>query len=103
MLSGDDRPNATTLRAETWRVVESFLRLTDREREYTDKMQAGVLEPTLLFSDDLAVAERLNRYPPYSGKSRTRASIVQGPAALRQIPWTTADLQHGDPVGREFL
>jgi len=28
---------------------------------------------------------------------------VQGPAALRQIPWTTADLQHGDPLGREFL
>lgn len=64
MLSGDDRPNATTLRTETWRVVEPFLRLTDREREYTDKIQAGVLEPTLLFSDDLAVAERLNRYPP---------------------------------------
>lgn len=42
MLSGDDRPNATTLRTETWRVVEPFLRLTDREREYTVKIQAGV-------------------------------------------------------------
>lgn len=28
---------------------------------------------------------------------------MQGPAALRQIPWTTADLQHGDPVGCQFF
>jgi hypothetical protein len=78
MLSGDDRPDAATLRHDAWRVVEPFLDLTDTEREYSDKIQIGILESTLLFSDDPGVAERLNRYPPLLWKIKNARSHRRG-------------------------
>lgn len=61
--SGESLPSPSALRAGAWAVVEPLLRLTDREREFTDRLQVGDLRADLLFPDDEETAGRVSRHP----------------------------------------
>ncbi len=63
MLARNDRPSAIQLRADAWSVVGPLLRLTDREREFIDRLHQGELQAELIAPGDEALAERIRRHP----------------------------------------
>jgi predicted nucleotidyltransferase component of viral defense system len=63
MLQNQDRPDPSELLDAAWRVVGPFVELTERERDYTDRLQRGELRPDLIFPDELELADRLGRHP----------------------------------------
>jgi predicted nucleotidyltransferase component of viral defense system len=63
LRGGEALPSPAALRQGAWAVVEPFLRLTDREREFTDRLQVGELRAELLFPDDEQTARRVSRHP----------------------------------------
>lgn len=63
MLSTAERPPADELREGAWRVISPFLSLTEPEREFTDKIGRGELEPELLFPRDPEMISRLRQHP----------------------------------------
>jgi len=63
MLARDDRPSASQLRTEAWSVAGPLLQLTDREREFVDRLQEGQLQAELVAPGDDVLAERIRRHP----------------------------------------
>ena len=70
MLSSNERPTADALRREAWNVVGPFLTLSDPEREFTDRIQYGELEPALLLPGEPALVERIQRHPALLWKAQ---------------------------------
>jgi len=60
---GNDLPSPSGLRDAAWRAVGPLLHLTDREREFTDRLQVGELRADLLLPDDQETARRVSRHP----------------------------------------
>ncbi len=63
LQGGEALPSPAALREEAWAVVGPLLRLTDGEREFTDRLQVGELRADLLFPDDEEMARRISRHP----------------------------------------
>ena len=63
MLSREENIGADELKQRSWEVVRPLLDLTESEREYTDLVQGGELQPELLFPNDEEIAEKLRRHP----------------------------------------
>mgnify|MGYP000497098086 CR=1 FL=1 len=63
MLHGDEQQVASELKQRAWHVVKPLVTLDDAEREYIDRVHAGVLSPELLFPDDEEMVNRLALYP----------------------------------------
>lgn len=59
---GEALPSPSALREGASAVVEPFRRLTEREREFTDRLQIGELRAELLFPDDEETARRVSRH-----------------------------------------
>ncbi len=57
------RMSAGELKDRAWNVAAPLLELNETEQEYIDRIQMGELRVELLFPDDEAFAERLNRHP----------------------------------------
>jgi predicted nucleotidyltransferase component of viral defense system len=74
MLSGADRPSAEQLRRECWAVLAPLLDLTEAEREYAERLQAGELRLELLFPDDDRQADLLRSHPALLWKVRSAKS-----------------------------
>ncbi len=70
MLARDARISAVDLNARAWQVLSPLLALTDAEREYTERLQVGELQPDLLCPDDAGMADRLSRHPALLWKAR---------------------------------
>jgi hypothetical protein len=79
MLGGAEAfPSPTALREEAWTVVEPLLRLTDSEREFTDRVQVGELRAELLFPGDQEMARRISRHPALLWKVENAAKPRRG-------------------------
>ncbi len=63
MLARHTRISAADLNAGAWQVLSPLLDLTAAEREYTERLQRGELQPDLLFPDDSEMAKRLSHHP----------------------------------------
>lgn len=63
MLSQKESIGADELKQRSWKVVRPLLDLTEPEREYSDLVQRGELQPELLFPNDEEMAKRLRRHP----------------------------------------
>ena len=70
MLSRSDRPEASELKDEAWRVVAPLLTLTESERQFTDLIQRGEFAPELLFPDEPEMVDRLRRHPALLWKAK---------------------------------
>ncbi len=74
MLGGAEAlPSPSALREGAWAVVGPFLRLTDVERDFTDRLQVGDLRADLLFPDDQETARRVSRHPALLWKVQNAA------------------------------
>jgi len=78
MLIRGETPSAADLVGEAWSAIEPFLCLTDREREFSDRLQRGELLPELLFPDDEELGERVRRHPGLMWKAQNAAERVHG-------------------------
>lgn len=78
MLIRGETPNAADLVGEAWAAIETFLCLTTREREFSDRLQRGELLPELLFPDDEELAEAVRRHPSLLWKAQNAADRVHG-------------------------
>lgn len=84
MLSGDERPAADELQEGAWRVVAPLLSLSEPEREFTDKIQLGELEPELLFPDEPEMVGRLRQHPALLWKTKNaREYAAKNPGRQR--------------------
>ncbi len=63
MLSREEEIHLDEMKERAWSVVAPFLRMTQGEIEYTDRIWKGDLRPELLFPDDTDIVERLRRHP----------------------------------------
>ncbi len=63
MLNRDERPTVNGLKEQAWQVLKPLVTLDDAEREYTDRVHAGMLSPELLFPNDEKMVHRLRRHP----------------------------------------
>jgi len=61
--AGQALPSPSALRQGAWAVVGPLLRLTDGEREFTDRLQVGELRADLVFPDDGEMLRRVSRHP----------------------------------------
>lgn len=77
MLSGSDRPTAEDLRRDSWIVVAPLMKLTEEEREYSDRLQFGELRPELLFPDDKSQVDLLRCHPALLWKIRNAQARVK--------------------------
>jgi hypothetical protein len=63
MVTSTARMNAGELKDRVWAVLAPLVELDEAEQEYIDRIQIGELHAELLFPDDEALTERLNRHP----------------------------------------
>ncbi len=63
VLSPAARMSTEELKERAWTVAEPLLSLDEPEHEYIDRIHRGELRPGLLFPEDTALVERLNRHP----------------------------------------
>jgi Nucleotidyl transferase AbiEii toxin, Type IV TA system len=70
MLSRDERPTADALRNAARQLAAPFLSLSEREREFVDRIQYGDVEPALLFPDEPDMVERLRTLPALLWKAK---------------------------------
>ena len=70
VLTSTDQPNAESLRRDTLRILVPMLELSAAERECTDRLQKGELQPALLFPDHPELADRLARHPALLWKAK---------------------------------
>ena len=61
--TGEALPSPSALREGAWAVVGPLLRLTNGERQFSDRVQVGELRADLLFPDDEEMARRVSRHP----------------------------------------
>ncbi len=76
MLLGSERPTAEELRTGAWEVVGPLLGLSEPEREYCARLQAGELRPELLFPADPELAGRVRRHPALLWKTQNARAHV---------------------------
>ena len=70
MLLPNDRPTANELREGSWTVLEPLLTLTEREKEFCERLQTGELMPELIFPANSDLAEKVHRHPALRWKAK---------------------------------
>lgn len=55
---------------EAWTVLSPLLELTEVERQFCDQLQAGTLQPDLLFPESPDIADRIRRHPALLWKAQ---------------------------------
>ena len=63
LISGNPQLKTNELDQKAWAVVGPFLEFTTHEKEYLQKIQAGVLQPELLFPDDHKESAKFAKHP----------------------------------------
>ena len=73
-LMKGEAPDIGELLERGWALVEPFLDLEEREREFVDRIQLGELCPELLFPDRPELADRLRQHPVLLWKAQNAAA-----------------------------
>lgn len=73
MLIQGETPEPEALMRQAWEVMDGLLSLTDIEREFVDRLQAGELRPELLFPDRADIAGRVGAHPVLLWKAENAA------------------------------
>ena len=77
LLRTSDRPTATELREQAWKVIEPWLTLSASETDYVERLQHGDFEPELLFERDRPMIDRLRSHPALQWKAQNARRHAQ--------------------------
>jgi len=63
VLRGDEHPRRDALTAALAPVMTGLVTLSDREKEYVERMQWGEFQPELVVADEPELLDRVRRHP----------------------------------------